>query len=79
MKGFILTTLTLMSLSSFANTRHEFDENIEKLCHQQLKQLQCLTADEKESGSCIEAKWSQVSLVCQKMYKIKKTQGSQAQ
>lgn len=69
MKKILLATMTILSFSSFAEIRKEFDENIEKLCHQQLKHLQCLKKDDNQSAGCIEAKWSQISPVCQQIFK----------
>jgi len=65
----ILPLTFLISFSSFAGARQEYDEKMEKVCHQELKTLGCLKDDE-EMKDCAEMKKEKLSQKCKTLHEV---------
>lgn len=64
-------TLTL-SVSSFAaSSKKEFDENLEKKCHQELKSMGCVKSDDTESVACANTNKAKLSPACKALMDAK--------
>ena len=71
MKALLLSATMLMSLASFAEVRQEFDEQTEIKCHEEMKALGCVKADQ-ESQACAELNKQKLSAACKSIHEARK-------
>jgi hypothetical protein len=66
MKNTLTLFAMILSFSSFAQekVRREFDENLEKKCHMELKALGCEKASDEGIRACAELKKRKLSVAC---------------
>lgn len=67
------TLFLLFSFSSFAQPRQEYDENLEKICHLELKKIGCLKND-LEDKKCAEGKKEKLSPRCRELHDVQVNQ-----
>lgn len=72
MKTTLLCLFLTVSFSGLADTRREFDENAERKCHQELKAIGCVKADDQESNECSEKNKKKLSLTCLDLHEARK-------
>ena len=72
MKTTLLTFILTVSFSGLADTRREFDENTEKKCHQELKTMGCVKANDQESSECSEKNKKKLSSACLEIHESRK-------
>lgn len=67
MKNTLTLIAMVLTFSTFAQekVRHEFDENLEKKCHKELKSQGCDKADDEGIRACAELKKKKLSVACQ--------------
>lgn len=73
MKLLILALTLCISTQSFAEVRREFDENTEKKCYLEMKNMGCVKADET-STSCAEQNKKKLSGECLIIHESRKLQ-----
>ena len=67
-----LTLVTAMSLSfgAFAQKKVEFDENQEKVCHEQAKKLGCVKGSAAADQACTKSNKSKLTTNCRQIFGI---------
>ena len=71
MKALLVSLTMIMSLQSFAEVRHEYDEMTERKCFKEFKALGCVRED-KENQECVERNKEKVSLSCHGLIEARK-------
>ncbi len=69
MKSWILLTIMSVSLNALAQTKVEFDENVEKACHEEAKKAGCVKADDVTDRVC--AKKAKLAAKCREVLDLK--------
>ena len=74
MKKITFILATVFTLSSYAQekSRREFDENLEKKCHKELKSNGCKMANDEGIRACAELNKKKLSLECQAYHEAAK-------
>jgi hypothetical protein len=74
MKNAITLLAMTLTFSSFAQekVRREFDENLEKKCHMELKALGCEKASDEGVRACAELNKKKLTVACQAYHEAAK-------
>ena len=74
MKKMITLLMFIMSLTSFAQekVRREFDDNLEKKCHMEIKAMGCKKANDEGIRACAELNKKKLSVACQAYHEAAK-------
>lgn len=70
MKFLTLVTVMSLSLSAFAQKKVEFDENQEKVCHEQAKKLGCVKGSAAADQACTKSKKAKFTTNCRQIFGI---------
>lgn len=68
---FLLVSLISLSTLTNAQTRREFDENLEKKCFRELSALGCVNKGEEVKG-CADVNIKRLSVSCQSLIQERK-------
>jgi hypothetical protein len=65
-----LLIIAFMTTSSlWSSTRKEFDESLEKICHEELKTKGCVNKNDDENNDCSKKMINQLRKECQELIK----------
>lgn len=72
MKKLLFIITTMITLTSYAEMRSEFDLPTEKKCHQEIKTLGCIKSGDQESQACTELAKKKLSVSCRSLHEARK-------